>query len=504
MGGGIAGLTLADRLTRNSGPTVTLLEAGGDAPSTHALDPFEAELRGRPHRGTGAGRVRAFGGSSLTWGGQLLPLPPNVSWANASDASEGDAREPLDPTDVHALLAKHGLPSPHLLHALPELVSRFSVFLPFSKRNLRRSIGSELRKSARVQVVLHGSVTELLLSPHRDRILGVKVRTPSGDVLHLEAEEFVLAAGTVETCRLLLASRTTVPEGVGNAFGQVGLHFHDHLTLSAATFSGEARARMLRELRPWVLRTGLFRRRLYSLKLEPSLPLRAELGLNAAMAHLTIEEPAGTGVERLRNVLRVQQGRGLRAALQEGARALPQIVLQALRLGFDAQVRRRRYVSSRATVRLQLNVGQDAPARSRVLLSDAVDAFGMPRAVVDWHVSAAELRTFRRFAGYLREGLRTAGIADGVAWEPALFTEGSEADDRLLDVIDDARHAMGGCCMGTDPHTSVVDAELRVHGIGNLSIASPAVFPDGSAQLPTLTLMQLCHRLARRLQRQLG
>jgi choline dehydrogenase-like flavoprotein len=44
-----------------------------------------------------------------------------------------------------------------------------------------------------------------------------------------------------------------------------------------------------------------------------------------------------------------------------------------------------------------------------------------------------------------------------------------------------------------------VDAEMRVHGVENLSVASAAVFPNGSAQLPTLTMMALALRLGERL-----
>jgi choline dehydrogenase-like flavoprotein len=43
-----------------------------------------------------------------------------------------------------------------------------------------------------------------------------------------------------------------------------------------------------------------------------------------------------------------------------------------------------------------------------------------------------------------------------------------------------------------------------VHGVGNLSIASAATFPDGSAQLPTLTMMALALRVADRLAGRLG
>jgi choline dehydrogenase-like flavoprotein len=58
---------------------------------------------------------------------------------------------------------------------------------------------------------------------------------------------------------------------------------------------------------------------------------------------------------------------------------------------------------------------------------------------------------------------------------------------------------MGGACMGTDPAASVVNADLRVHGVRNLFVASAAVFPDGSPQLPTLPLMALALRLAQHL-----
>jgi len=92
----------------------------------------------------------------------------------------------------------------------------------------------------------------------------------------------------------------------------------------------------------------------------------------------------------------------------------------------------------------------------------------------------------------LDEQFRTMGLT-GVEWVPGMVDKGE------LEGIEDARHAMGGACMGDDPRTSVVDAEMRVHGVGNLSVASAAVFPDGSAQLPTLTMMAVALRIGERL-----
>jgi choline dehydrogenase-like flavoprotein len=80
-----------------------------------------------------------------------------------------------------------------------------------------------------------------------------------------------------------------------------------------------------------------------------------------------------------------------------------------------------------------------------------------------------------------------------------MFMEGAP-----LPGMEDARHAMGGACMGVDARSSVVNTELRVHGVANLSIAGAATFPLGSAQLPTLTMTALALRLAERLAGQLA
>src|SRR5580698_2944106 len=76
IGGGIAGLTLAHRLI-SLGHEVMLFEAGG-----HALESFEEiQQAGHPHPGTSDPRPCALCGTSLTWGGQLLPFPQDsTAW----------------------------------------------------------------------------------------------------------------------------------------------------------------------------------------------------------------------------------------------------------------------------------------------------------------------------------------------------------------------------------------------------------------------------------------
>jgi choline dehydrogenase-like flavoprotein len=517
VGAGIAGLTIAHRLSLR-GVDVMLLEAGGRTLGDEGLYFFaQAKLSGQQHLGTVEGRFRAFGGSSLRWGGQVLPLPPLRYVASAVphsihlDASPSYSEVeawPLRPDTLtpfyciaENLLELDDLPfdggtffgasrisTPSLLAQLPGIGSRLSKWTAFDRRNFANTFAKDVDASRSVQVYLHAQAVELSLAASRDRIEAVMVRTLGGNMFRFEAEQFVLAAGTVETSRLLLASRGVDPEGVGNAHDQVGRGFHDHLTLPAATLRGEARARLLREFRPWV-----FGATLHSIKLEATMELRRRLSLNPILAHLTLEEPEDSGLAVVRKILQARQSGKMVSALAANASKLPAALVESFRLAWFAKVLHRRFVPADTVVRLQLNAAQDAPSSSRITLSADLDPFGLPEPVVDWRITENELATFRSFALHLREHLAGAGLS-GFEWLPELF-----AASGPLPGIEDARHAMGGACMGVDPRTSVVDADLAVHGVANLAIASAATFPNGNAQLPTLPLMALSLRLADRL-----
>jgi choline dehydrogenase-like flavoprotein len=75
--------------------------------------------------------------------------------------------------------------------------------------------------------------------------------------------------------------------------------------------------------------------------------------------------------------------------------------------------------------------------------------------------------------------------------------EASGAQDVL--VTDRYAHLVGGCRMGTDPETSVVDSDQRSWAVPNLFIADGSVMPTQGSANPALTIMALASRLAERL-----
>lgn len=63
-------------------------------------------------------------------------------------------------------------------------------------------------------------------------------------------------------------------------------------------------------------------------------------------------------------------------------------------------------------------------------------------------------------------------------------------------VTEDTAHLMGGCRMGDDPETSVVNSFGQTHDIPNLFVCSASTFVTSGGGNPTNTIMALATRTA--------
>jgi choline dehydrogenase-like flavoprotein len=152
-------------------------------------------------------------------------------------------------------------------------------------------------------------------------------------------------------------------------------------------------------------------------------------------------------------------------------------------------------IHSRANLySLEFHAEQQPNPSSRVVLSERRDAFGMPQIRVDWRYGAGDVETVARALALLREDFDRSrvGVFD---YDPAMV------ETEMVRYGAYGGHHIGTARMGSDPRTSVVGSDCRVHGIDNLYIAGSAVFPTSSQANPTLTIVALALRLAEHLAR---
>ncbi|HJV46141.1 MAG TPA: GMC family oxidoreductase [Bacillota bacterium] len=123
-------------------------------------------------------------------------------------------------------------------------------------------------------------------------------------------------------------------------------------------------------------------------------------------------------------------------------------------------------------------VGEVLPhANNHVTLSDEVDEYGIPRAKVTFSYGENDKKLIQHAVQKMKDIIEAAGGTPEF-------------------VIEDTAHLMGGCRMGNDPSTSVVNSFGQTHDIPNLFICDASIFVTSGAGNPTNTVMAIAARTA--------
>jgi choline dehydrogenase-like flavoprotein len=262
--------------------------------------------------------------------------------------------------------------------------------------------------------------------------------TPDGTEHRQEARAFVVAAGGVETPRLLLLSKSEAyPDGLANSSGLVGRYFMDHL------FAGMG-GRLDAETR------------------------QHHVGFNTSESHQFYDDEQPVNGLKL-EFLNYAGPSPVGVAL--GSDSWGDELLETVRSAYGTHVG------------LGALVEQFPRKDSYVALDpDRTDPFGNPVPAIHWRVDDTTRQALRRANDVQRRVLSTLG-AD-VEWAVGPANTGP------------AFHQMGTTRMGADPEASVVDEQLRSHDLQNLWLVGSSVFPTGGAMNPTLTIAALSLRAA--------
>lgn len=498
VGGGAAGLALALRLEELGRPVV-LLESGGgardDAAIAAAAPLNYGAVVGQQYRGLVDGRQRSLGGATQLWHGQCTRLRAGDLAVRAWLPHSG---WPLDLADLEpwyrdaeqwfglsgrgyddSRWAEHRRLSP-LPWSGDRLLDDFAEYT--AQPHLGERFHQHLQSSPALTTLVHATAVGVRVV--EDRVRGVDLRDGSGRTLFLSAGRIVVAAGAVESARLLMLSD---PEGVGVGTGRAltGRFLQDHPVVPLLEVVPTRRA--------WLQdRTShLFSRnsRIWpKVRLAPVAQQHEQLvAANAVLVH-EVDEPELDAVRRLADALR---RRRLPVRLLTDLRLSARAVGPTVRTGWRRWARGLSSGRPASRVRLDVWLEQVPDPDSRVTLdADHLDDFGLPLPRVDWRVSDTELRTSRTMARWVAEDLRAHGLAE-VTELPAMTDDAAWRAS-----VNDAFHPAGTTRMSADPADGVVDSDLRVHGVEGLYVASSSVFPIAGYANPTLTIVALALRLA--------
>jgi choline dehydrogenase-like flavoprotein len=299
------------------------------------------------------------------------------------------------------------------------------------------------------------------------------------------ADQFVIAAGAIESTRLLLWLDRRTGGSLSRGGDALGRHFHDHVSVLAADFEAVEPAALNR-----IAGLRFARGTMRSLRFELSPAAQSEERVSSAFGHIHFATPGPTSLDAIRDLLRAAQ-KGVRPQWSDLGRAAlgaPEVAA----IAFWRAWRRQLLWPSRADYHFHIVVEQLASPDNRIALADRLDPFGVPLASIDWRILPQQMATLRAYARrfeafWLRHGLTRAAR---LRWR--------DLDQALADptASSDVFHPGGSTRMGLSPQTGVVDRNLRVFGLDNLHVASTSAFPSGASANPTLMLMLFVCRLA--------
>ena len=522
VGSGAAGITLALELA-TTGLNVAMLTGGARRERSADRDLYRGEVEaGSSHEPLEENRRRAFGGSTIAWGGRCIPLEP-IDFETRSWIPESGwpiAYSDLLPHFARAMAICDA--GPFSFDARAPMIEGFDGPEITTKRlerwspptNFGRRYRRELDRARNVRVLMGAHALELELRADGGSIERVRAASRPGREFSIRARAVVLAAGGLENARLLLASNDVHVAGVGNGEGLVGRYYMSHLVGIAETVRIDQRGAAFR----YGFETdegGVYCRRRFAL----TESAQAGRGIGNAVASLVRpaisdaihRDPlfsAGFLAKQYVDTARRAGLRGLPRALSVDratrrehwsvvAHASPKSAAGALRVARQRYLAKRRLpmlLADRDAAQHHLFYqGEHAPnAESRVTIARARDAFGVPRLAVHVAFSDVDVRTvveLHRVIAERFDATRTGSLAFD---EPRIRERVAES----LSAFNSQAHHLGTTRMSSSPRTGVVDADCRVHGLDDLFVAGGSVFPTGGHANPTLTIVALAARLA--------
>jgi len=493
VGGGAAGLTVAHELGR-AGIRVIVLEAGDVVMRRAAQQMYSGSATGRPYYRLDECRFRMLGGSTAHWGGWCRPLDsldfeavdwmPDSGWPFDRTVLEPFYRRAqalcgLGPFDYEAARWK----ADDERSLVPERGGWFEDAV-FQVRPLRfgEVYGSAARGSPFVDVMINATAAALTTDTTGRRVVGVRVATPRRRSILVSAGIFVIAAGGIENARILLAARQSSP--MLRDAGAIGSYFADHLHVPIG-----------------ILRTnGSQGARFYQPRGQHAVTVRGALRLTDAARRALRMPGVGVTLHNIgdpHDVLSIGQasrpytmlGQTVNAVRHGRLPSSPGALTAAILRGAPEVCRLvyRRYVKPPArTFVIGCRAEPSPNAESRVTLDSHVDAVGVPKARLEWRLSACDLATVDRTQAFLGEALRHHDVEMFPANGPAGWRG----------AIAGGAHHIGTTRMHRDPSRGVVDEHCRVHGTTNLYVIGSSVFPTAGWAPPTLTIVALAAKLA--------
>jgi choline dehydrogenase-like flavoprotein len=494
IGSGAVGLYTANELVKR-GHRAVVVESGGTALGGFPAETFQSV--GAKHEGIGISRSRTLGGTTNLWGGQLVEFQPvdfhgrdwmpGSKWPVAFEeiapyfvqtyenlGVRGDAQ------DDKAVWKAVGADQQSLDEGMEIFLTRW-LKVP----NFATYYAEAIANSENLMVLIGHTVVGF--SGTGERIDAVKVKDAKGVASTIEGTTFIIAAGTIETSRLLLCSALdsswTCP---WRHNANIGKCFQDHLVGRVAFAQVENHKRFFNSFCS-IVWSGQ--------KFAPKIRLRNDVLERERLMNIhgwfVFESSVTENLVYLKQFVKAAIYSRKILGLADLFKNLVACAKYLVPLMWRYVINNRIFVPSTSKISLVIQAEQIPCAESQIRIEPtSLDANGMPRVVLDWKISGEEFASVREFTLRVDRSLRAAGMG-----HLKLLGDLDAGLPRFMATLKDQAHQSGGALMGISEVDGVVDRNLKLFGTQNLFVAGSSTFRTISNANTTFMALTFATRL---------
>ena len=452
IGSGPAGISVAKKLEKKKISSL-IVEAGSMESSSKSQEEYEGKVIGDDYVDISASRLRQFGGTSNHWGGVCHPLEKHDfnKW-------------PINKNDLDIYRDE----TMQILNLSGNFnVSKFNKnFNIISTKQSNVSFGKKYYDEFKVSKYLN-----IISNSFLENINFLNNQIQNIDIFkgkkkyNLKSKFYVLACGALENSRILLWNN--YKQNIFDSNMPIGTYYHDHPTHDVAE---------------GVLDLDKTYNYIYKNKLQNFFDPKCDPWL-----YLSPNQNFVTKKNILNNRVDIYYER------YSSNYDYPNKVYKKLVCAAPNYVSKYlKKFPNQLIIRIESHLEQDLDLNNKIKLNfNKRDSFGVPTIELHWKRSKIVRETSKTTLVNLAEFFAKENIGR-LALKNYLFNNDYYRHKA-------GYHHMGGTSIGYTAKDSVVDKNLKVHGVKNLYVTGSSVFKTGGYANPTFTIIQLSLRLGEHL-----
>jgi len=315
---------------------------------------------------------------------------------------------------------------------------------PYSFKNFLKIKDNSLKN---IKVLTDSKVISLSQEGKSKKISHINVKDKRLNNFKINAKFFILACGGIEIPRIMLNSKNkNFPNGIGNQNGNVGKYFSTHPkgNLGVAKINKEINFNLTKNKN---VSKGFFRG---GIVLQSKTLIK-----NKLVNHFVEFYPYSENNFMFKGFQRLKKIKSL--------------------IGFKEDYN---YFHAR------YQLDQIPNKKNKIFLSKKKDKYGVPLVNINWKFTKADQKSLTKFNTHINSFFKNENIGN-------LYLNFKKNKKEFIALHS---HFMGTTRMGKNPKNSVTNHYGKVHGLKNLFISGPSLFPTYGNSNPMLTIAALALR----------